>query len=327
MSKVPEYIITAINRMSEFLPHPIQVEELQPNLKKKIPFGLSGTYDYYQTEIFHTPFILAGAGEEDEVMTPAVVKKQKEVIRKQTGIVPIFVFNKVASYLFQRYAKNQIDIVVGDRQIFLPSIFWVVSQDKSEPRRATEKPPILFQLAVLYQLERENLDSITMQLLAQKLQTSYATVNRCIRWMAEKGFITLAGGKEKQIRFQEHGKNLWEKALPYMESPIDFIVYTPEVDAIKNGLISEQNALATYSLLSGGPNRIAISKETYKNLKQKKIPWESMGEVGVEVWKYNPALLSESGVVDRLSLYLLLKDYDDERVQIELEHMIHEIKW
>jgi hypothetical protein len=52
-----------------------------------------------------------------------------------------------------------------------------------------------------------------------------------------------------------------------------------------------------------------------------------MGEVEVEVWKYNPALLSESGVVDRLSLYLLLKDYDDERVQIELEHMIHEIKW
>ena len=48
---------------------------------------------------------------------------------------------------------------------------------------------------------------------------------------------------------------------------------------------------------------------------------------GIEVWKYDPALLSETGVVDKLSLYLLLKDYEDERVQIELDNMIKDIAW
>jgi len=112
-----------------------------------------------------------------------------------------------------------------------------------------------------------------------------------------------------------------------MTTPIDLIVYTPETGTIENSLISEQNALAEYTLLSGGANRIAISKETYKDLKKKNIQWVPMGEAGVEVWKYNPALLSDTGVVDRLSLYLILKDYADERVQIELERMINEMKW
>jgi len=162
------------------------VSELQANIKKKIPFGLSGSYDYYQTEIFNTSFIIAGVGDDDEVMMPSVLTKHKDVIQKQTGIAPIFIFNKIASYLLQRYTKNNIDLVVGDRQIFLPSICLAISRAKSERHKVTDKPPILFQLTVLFHLEKENIDGITMQSLANKLQTSYATVNRCIRWMAEK---------------------------------------------------------------------------------------------------------------------------------------------
>jgi hypothetical protein len=145
--------------------------------------------------------------------------------------------------------------------------------------------------------------------------------------MTDKGFITLVGGKEKQIRFNYQGKALWEMALPYMDTPIDSIVYVSEIETIENGLVSEQNALAEYSLLSGGPKRIAISKETYKNLRKENIQVDPMGESGVEIWKYNPLLLSDTRVVDRLSLYLILRHYEDERVQIELENMLNEITW
>lgn len=327
MSKIPDYIITAINRINEFLPEQIKVMELQTNIKKKIPFGLSGAYDYYQTEIFNIPFLIAGVGDEEEDMTPSVLAKQKEVLQKQTGLTPIFIFQKIASYLFHRYTQNNLDIVVGNRQLFLPSILLVVGKEKPELAKDPEKVPALFQLMVLYHLERENIDGLTMQEIAEKLKTSYATVNRCVRWMKEKGFITLNGGKEKQISFNFQGKNLWTEALPFMETPIEFVVYTPELAVSENSLISEQNALAEYSLLNGGPYRIAISKEEYKKLNQKNIYWDPFGEAGIEVWKYDPTLLSDTGVVDKLSLYLLLKDYEDERVQIELENMLNEIKW
>jgi hypothetical protein len=47
----------------------------------------------------------------------------------------------------------------------------------------------------------------------------------------------------------------------------------------------------------------------------------------VEVWRYDPRLLSKTETVDKLSLYLSLKDNEDERVQIELENLMNEIQW
>jgi len=47
----------------------------------------------------------------------------------------------------------------------------------------------------------------------------------------------------------------------------------------------------------------------------------------IEIWKYDPKLLSHTGTVDKLSLYLSLKDNDDERVQIELDNLLNDIQW
>ena len=45
---------------------------------------------------------------------------------------------------------------------------------------------------------------------------------------------------------------------------------------------------------------------------------KQFGENEIQVWKHNPKMLSTEGVVDKLSLYLSLKDNEDERIQIEL---------
>jgi hypothetical protein len=51
------------------------------------------------------------------------------------------------------------------------------------------------------------------------------------------------------------------------------------------------------------------------------------GDNCIEIWRYDPKLLSINGVVDKLSLYLLLNDDINERVQGELQQMMEEIKW
>jgi len=42
----------------------------------------------------------------------------------------------------------------------------------------------------------------------------------------------------------------------------------------------------------------------------------------MEIWSYNPHLLSKDPIVDPLSLYLSLRDSADERVQQQLEQLI-----
>lgn len=326
MSNIPDYILKAIDYLNGFLPTPTAVQKLNKTTKGKIPFGLSGAYDFYEAEILGTRFLLAGIEENEDDMPPTVIAKQREVLKNLTGLTPIFIFDKIASYLFPRYTKNGLNIIVSDRKIFLPSLFLIASKERNEVITSEDKVPYLFQLMVLFDLQKEKLDGMTMRDVATKLGTSYATVNRCTRWMKENGFIKLEGGKEKQIYFLVHGKELWNKALPFLNSPIDFVVYTPELRITDKSLISEQNALAEYSMLNGGPYRIAVSRDVYKDIKDK-VYWDQFGEAGVEVWKYDPMLLSNNGIVDKLSLYLLLKDYEDERVQIELENMMNEIIW
>jgi hypothetical protein len=45
------------------------------------------------------------------------------------------------------------------------------------------------------------------------------------------------------------------------------------------------------------------------------------------LWRYPPALFAEHGIVDRLSLYLSLKDDHDERTETALEEMMEKFNW
>lgn len=327
MSNIPDYIKTAIARLNEFIPDPVTPEQLPKDIYDNIPFGLAGAYDFFKVNILHQNFLLAGIGENEEDLPPTVIAKQRDVLQRLTGLIPIFVFKNLISYLFPRYTKKDLNVIVADKHLFLPAIFLIAGKEKGNATTTETKIPNLFQLLVLFNLERENLDGMTTREIAKKLNVSYATANRCVRWMMEQGFIELKGLKEKSIEFLYERKELWEKALPFLSTPIDFVVYTPELGVAEKSLISEQNALAEYTLLNGGPYRVAVSKEVYGELKAKHICWDQFGEAGVEVWKYDPMLLSDTEIVDKLSLYLLLRDYDDERVQIELENMMNEIVW
>ena len=51
------------------------------------------------------------------------------------------------------------------------------------------------------------------------------------------------------------------------------------------------------------------------------------GTYRIEIWRYDPKLLTHSEVVDKLSLYLSLVNHEDERVQIELDKLIADIQW
>jgi hypothetical protein len=91
-------------------------------------------------------------------------------------------------------------------------------------------------------------------------------------------------------------------------------------------------ALANYSMLAAPPAPVvATTTTTWKQLQQQ-FNWEPavVGDpdaLEVELWSYEPKLLATENVVDRLSLYLSLKDDADERVQGALEEMMEGMQW
>ena len=116
------------------------------------------------------------------------------------------------------------------------------------PRYKNDTITPLTQCLLLYHLETESLSGRTSYELADKLSVSYASINRALRWLVSKDLIKLEGVKTKTLQIDLSDRELWNKALPLLVSPIEQLYYT---DALLDGqTISGVNALSSYTMLN-----------------------------------------------------------------------------
>lgn len=97
---------------------------------------------------------------------------------------------------------------------------------------------------------------------------------------------------------------------------------------LQNALRAGHSALSDYSMLADNEyETYAISKNEYMLIeKSVQIEFEDLlyeqDYIKLEVWKYDPALFAENGIVDRFSLYMSFEQGQDERT----DEILKEIK-
>jgi hypothetical protein len=123
-------------------------------------------------------------------------------------------------------------------------------------------------------------------------------------------------------------RQLWHNVLPYLSSPIHKVVYTyPEdVENIKRYSCYD-NSLAHYTdIIDSSQRCYAVDKRSISvNSIGIKSDLNFIGAVRLELWKYNPSILAEDGIIDPLSMYLCYKDDDNERVFGEINKLVDKI--
>lgn len=139
-------------------------------------------------------------------------------------------------------------------------------------------------------------------------------------------------GKERRLRLVEAKPDIWAKAQPFLRSPVAKQVSIRQPHPAPEGIRAGLAALSHYSMLAAPAHPvIALYGQDWKSLplwhNKTPIPCQDPEALGIEVWSYRPSLFADQGVVDRLSLYLSLKDNEDERVQAALEDMIGRLEW
>ena len=324
MSKSNEYIKNAATYISSVLSENIVVKPVCKSIQDKLPLSIVGNFELYDGQILGKNVLFAFIND-GNIITPVQTKKQLDMIQRKTGMVTILVPRYLYSYNVSRLIVQKVNFVIPNKQMFIPSLLLdltIVNIANEESKNDTITP--LTQCLLLYHLETESLSGRTIYELADKLSVSYASINRALRWLVSKDLIKLEGVKTKTLQIDLSDRELWNKALPLLVSPIEQLYYT---DALLDGqTISGVNALSSYTMLNEESRQCcAVSKKDFKALKI--IADKQFGQNEIQVWKYNPRMLSSTGVVDKLSLYLSLKDNEDERIQIELERLINEMPW
>jgi len=267
----------------------------------------------------------------DEFPTPAQFKKHQEIIEKVTECPVIFAFERIESYNRNRLIQQKVNFIIADKQIYIPSLLIQLKDYVKPVQKAIPHLQPAAQCLLLFHLQKQNLNGLGFRAMAEKLPYSYLTINRAVDNLAAAGLCQIEGTKEKTVLFGNHKKELWEKALPMFTNPVKKGIYIndrlPENMAVQTNI----NALAHYTHINDENKRyMAIWTEHFRRLHKTgeiRMFSEYDGEFFVEQWKYDPIILAEDGFIDKLSLYLIFKDDQDERVNQEINELIKNFPW
>jgi hypothetical protein len=98
------------------------------------------------------------------------------------------------------------------------------------------------------------------------------------------------------------------------------------------GRVAGESALSLYSALAAPRTQtLAVAGADWNRLVREHglrdvEPGYGEGDA-VQTWTYDPAALADGNVVDRLSLYLSVRDHSDERVAQAAEQLLESLPW
>lgn len=311
----------------------MELPRFEKEKNRKLPLYLKGSYDLFSGHL-SSQKVLWAVIKSPESPTPDQLTKQSRAIQDVAGNVPIvFVFDGLDTWQRKRLIEKKIGFVEPFRQMYIPQLFMQIKEGSHQPvekivaAQHQLKPPA--QLLLLYHLQVKSLEGLPFQEIAQILQYSPMSITRSIQDLHSLGLLKVEGSKEKSLLFGQQGRELWEQALPYLASPVRETWYSDETFNINHLQYGGETALSHYSLLADAQQKCYVAgKEIFRFSKSNLDGLhKKFGNNMLQVWHYDPAVLSKGKAVDRLSLYLTMKDHEDERIQASLRQIMHETSW
>ena len=302
------------------------IAPLEKQLLRRLPLNITAIYEIKQTTICGHRVCLLIAKNLEETPTPAQLAKQMFFITQNIRLPVVYVFDKITSYNIKRLIQKSINFIIPGKQLFIPALMMNLCKAPDRfPRKSCLLTP-LAQFLLMYHLQRQLLNGLTTQQLTDKFTHPYRSMSRAVNNLKELGLCNLVGQKEKCVQFAKKGKKLWIQAQDFLQNPVEYNLFTDKTLNKKHTRLSNINALAHFTMINDEEKRFyAIGKREVKKITVETNKYA--GDNTIEVWRYNPYLLSDNEFVDKLSLYFLLKNNSDARIQRELEQMINQIQW
>jgi len=300
-----------------------------------LPFFLKDQYTFYQTKIATTHCILMVANDKQET-TPAAIRKNIDLLRPKTNKAEIiYVRQQLNSFNRKRLVEQKVCFIIPGNQMYLPflGIDFREYFKKLQSRPETLSPSA--QVVLLHSLLKGNQDILRLNDLAGRYGYSVMTMSRAFSEIESLGLAeinTQGRGRKREMILKGTKQEVWENSLKFLRTPVIQRLYLDQSVTIPDGTYAGLSALARYSTLAESVNTVwAISSFEAKSLARRYRPGElSAKDLNcneIEVWNYDPKLFAAAGVVDRLSLFLSLRDEKDERVEVALEQMMKEMSW
>lgn len=282
-------------------------------------------YEYKVISLYGISYVFVAS---KESLNVKAYKAQKHKIETLFNCPAVLVLDKPKALQRQNLIENNIIFVEVGKQLFMPSVGLVLRNMRERVPLQVEKFTPQMQLCALFFLyHREG--EYTVKQISEKTKLNNMAITRGMSALEALKFVSsTSDGRTKYYRLCENEMCYLEKVEKHAISPVYKSVWVNKNKKLQNALRAGYSALSDYSMLADNEyETYAISKEAYKQIeKSVQIEFEDLlneqDYIKLEVWKYDPSLFAENGIVDKFSLYMSFGQGQDERT----EEILKEIK-
>jgi DNA-binding MarR family transcriptional regulator len=290
-----------------------------------MPFFISNNYDIYQTTLGSVPCLFVKP--KNELPGIPALKRHLEIIGEKAAIPRVAMLDGITARQRKALINAQVPFVVNETQVYLPFMGAVLSERFSKPRPVRETLMPAAQMLLFLYLQQEKKELYTGG-TANKLHVSEMQITRAVKQLSALGLVTARKqGVRVLIEGTEEGTALLDKAKPFLLNPVRKRLFV-EADALPESLpLAGLSALAEYSMLAEPSIPIYAYHGKVSSL-QGTDTLVDYGQVEVEIWQYDPLILStRPGLADPISVALSLKNIIDPRVEQAIEEIWRNKVW
>lgn len=301
----------------------------------KLPLFLRERYTLRRAEIFGRDFLLALDSWAEDAPSATTYANFAELLASHLGEPAVLVLPALATHIRQGLIRLGRPFIVPGSQTFLPTALIDLRERQPTPRLPVAKSlSPAAQCVLLYHLERETIHHRPLQKIAETVGYSPNMLAKVKRELeAAELCESIRDGRVVLLRFRTERRELWEKALPWLASPVRATHWVRWENPPQGILFAGITALSRMTMIADDrlqvhalghrEHRAALENGDYRICADRDEATASL-----EVWNYSPTLLSiRPDTVDPLSLYLTLKDDPNERIQDQLETLIDQLTW
>lgn len=301
----------------------------------QLPYFLQDSYAVLHGELLgHTVAIACVKGQQ-----PLGAKQLIQHIERMRELLDapvIIALPHVAPGERKQLIQHGIAFVVPDRQLFVPQLGMILSERfGATPRPEQELASPATQALLIWFLNHHPI-SKTWHPFVEAAALGYAgmTATRAIRELLKFNLFELeTRGRAKFLNLAGTRRELWEKAKPYLRTPVvrTLWTYDQRILEVTDARWAGESALARMTMLNEPQQQvIAMMPEAAQQAKQDGIffePRELKDALIVQVWRYLPTMQEKQKTVDPLSLWLSLRDNRDDRIQLALDEIEEKFLW
>jgi DNA-binding transcriptional ArsR family regulator len=310
---------------------------LEPLRTSALPFYLVDRYALWRGDLFGRYCVLMAPRPAELFEGWAELPRHRDTVRHQLKAdLVVMLFDSLPTRRRKKLLAERVAFMAPGAQLYVPEMLLELREGRPA-KPPYLQPPESFapttQLVAIAALLRRNVEGANATMLARRLGVAPMSVGRAFDELQAAGVAEADRvGRERTLHLKAVGFDLWSQIERRLQSPVRKVrrVAIPYPERFP-GLVAGESALAHYTALASPRiQTLAVAAADWNRLAREHLsevaPGYDQGD-DVQTWSYDPSILAERQMVDRLSLYLSVRDHADERVAQAAEQLLEQMSW